>query len=226
MRLSDRILFKFLKIERTYSQTGEDRILCHLFNCYDKKNISYLDIGANHPIITNNTYLFYRLGGSGVCVEPNPELARLIKKYRSRDKCLNIGVGAQADGELQDFYCLNDHTLSTFSKEEATALDAAGKYKIVEVKQVPVRNINSIIDENFSAPVDLVSIDVEGWNEQIVASFDFTHHRPFCFCVETVTFSETNTEKKIMGIFDVFERNNYRVYADTHINTIFLDARI
>jgi len=225
MGFVDRVIYKLLKIERTYSQTGEDKILKHLFNCYNKSKISYLDIGTNHPIMNNNTYLFYRMKGSGVCVEPNPALAHLIRKFRSRDKCLSVGVG-EFDEQSRDFYNMSDHTLSTFSKEDAAALDAEGKYKIVEVKKIPVRNINSIISENFSAPIDLVSIDVEGWNENIVASFDFSRHRPFCFCIETITFSETNDEEKLTGILDVFERNDYRVYADTHINTIFLDARI
>ena len=215
MGFTDRLLFRFLKIERTYSQTAEDKILKHLFNCYNKRNISYLDIGTNHPISNNNTYLFYRMGARGVCVEPNPELARLIGKYRSKDKCLNVGLG-QIDGQVGDFYSMSCHTLSTFSKEEAMALDAAGKYKIVEVKKILLRNINAIIDENFDSPIDLVSIDVEGWNEEIIKLFDFSRHRPFCFCVETITFSETNDEEKISGIFDVFEKNNYRVYIRHH----------
>ncbi len=225
MGFTDRLLFKLLKIERTYSQTAEDKILKHLFNCYNKRNISYLDIGTNHPIMNNNTYLFHQMGGKGVCVEPNPEFVSQIQRFRPRDRCLNVGIG-EIDGEIGELYCMSHHTLNTFSKEEAMALDAAGKYKIVDVKKIPLRNINAIIDENFDTPIELVSIDVEGWNEEIIKSFDFSRHRPFCFCVETITFSETNDEEKISGIFDVFEKNNYRVYADTHINTIFLDAQI
>ena len=225
MGFTDKLLYKFLKIERTYSQTGEDKILKHLFNCYNKSKISYLDIGTNYPVIHNNTYLFYRMGGSGVCVEPNPEFAEMIGKVRSRDKCLNVGLGT-IDGEVGDFYCMTAHTLNTFSKEVAEALNAEGKYKIKDVKKIPLRNINSIIKENFDAAIDLVSIDVEGWNEKIVESFDFSQIRPFCFCVETTTFSETNNEEKLTEIFDVFGKNDYRVYADTHINTIFLDNKI
>jgi FkbM family methyltransferase len=221
MSLADRILYKLLKIERTYSQTGEDKILKHLFNCFNRENISYLDIGTNHPLMNNNTYLFYRKGNKGVCVEPNPDLSRLIEKYRPNDKCLNVGVGVKEG--IAEFYSMSSHTLSTFSKEEAIALDKDKKYTIKEILKIPVKNVNSIIKDNFDKQIDLVSIDVEGWNEEIIKSFDFNSHRPFCFCVETITFSENNTEKKIQGIFEVFEKNNYRVYADTHINTIFLN---
>src|SRR5439155_8551863 len=92
MRLLDRLLFKLFKVERTYSQAGEDRILRFLFNSLSKASISYLDIGTNHPSMGNNTYLFYSSGSRGVCVEPNPEMGRLIKRMRPRDKYLNVGI--------------------------------------------------------------------------------------------------------------------------------------
>lgn len=225
MSLVDRAIYKFFKAERTYSQAGEDRLLSFLFNSYGKKKITYLDVGTNHPKMGNNTYLFYRNGSSGVCVEPNPTLCELIRKTRPRDQCLNIGLSDGEDG-VADFYSMSANVLSTFSKEEALELDAGGKYKIDQVLSIPVRNINSVIRENFDKPIDLVSIDVEGWNEEIVRSFDFSLQRPFCFCIETLTFSETNSGKKLSGIIEVMQSNSYSVFADTHVNTIFLNCDI
>jgi FkbM family methyltransferase len=222
MSFTDRLLYKIFKIERSYSQTGEDKILRLLFTSFGKSEISYLDVGTNDPVAINNTYLFYQNGGSGLCVEPNPALCRLIEKARPKDKCLNVGIGVE-DGSVADFYLMSCHTLSTFSKEEAEQLNAEGKYTIRDVLKVPLMTINTIIEKNFDSPPDLVSIDVEGWNEEIVRSFDFTRCRPFCFCVETVTFSDSFDGLKLTGIIDFFESNNYSVYADTRINTIFID---
>jgi FkbM family methyltransferase len=225
MSLIDKALFKVFKVERTFSQMGEDKIISYLFNSMGKSKISYLDVGANHPQIYNNTYLFYQRGAKGVCVEPNPEMFNMIKQSRPKDKNLNIGLGVEGD-VVADFYVMSTHTLSTFSKNEALALDAEGKHKIQSVLQLPLKTINNIIRENFDTTIDLVSIDVEGWNEEIIASFDFTKSRPICFCVETITFSENDTGKKLDKIFEVFEENNYSVYADTHLNTIFLDGNV
>jgi FkbM family methyltransferase len=225
MSLTDRLLYKLFKAELTYSQAGEDRILKHLFNSVNKNIISYLDIGTNHPMMHNNTYLFYKEGGHGVCVEPNPRLARIIGKLRPRDKCLNIGIGSN-DNEVANFYSMSSDTLSTFSTEDAEKLDAEGKYKIVETLKISLKNINTIIEENFDKPVDLVSIDVEGWNEEIIDSFDFTLNRPYCFCVETINFSEVKKEAKLNSIFRVFEKNGYSVYGETQLNTIFLNDDI
>ncbi len=222
MSFRDKLFFKLFKTELSYSQTGEDKILLHFFNSIGKRKIRYLDIGANHPIINNNTYIFYRRGSQGVCVEPNPVLSDLIQKVRSRDKCLNIGIGIREE-TVAEFYSMTSHTLSTFSKKDAYDLDKEGKYKIKEVLQIPLKSINTIISENFTEPVDLVSIDVEGWNEEIVASFDFNRYRPLCFCVETLGFSDGVDGKKFDKIFEVFKKNNYSVYGETHLNTIFLD---
>ena len=43
----------------SFAQAGEDRILRLLFYTLGKEKISYLDIGTNHPIHFNNTFLFY-----------------------------------------------------------------------------------------------------------------------------------------------------------------------
>jgi FkbM family methyltransferase len=221
MNLIDRILFKLFKVERTYSQCGEDKILDLLFKRYGKSKIAYLDVGANHPLMNSNTCFFYKQGHSGVCIEPNPYLCDLIRKRRPRDKCLNVGLG-EKDGII-DFYLMSSHSLSTFSKEDAERLDSEGKYKIEKVLKIPTRTLNSIVDEYFESPIDLISIDVEGWNEQIIRSIDFTRNRPFCFCVETIEFSEDSNARRLTDIFDVFKKNNYNVYADTHLNTIFVD---
>jgi FkbM family methyltransferase len=222
MTFIDRAIYKFFKAQRSYSQSGEDRIISLLFNSFNKTKIRYLDIGANHPKEGSNTYLFYCLGGSGVCVEPNPELARLIRKNRPTDVCLNVGVGID-ETQHADFYVMSSNPLSTFSRDEAMELDEAGKYKIEKVLSLPLKTFNQIIKENFEGPIDLVSLDVEGWNEEIVRSIDFSISRPFCFCVETLSFAEDHSGRKLTGIIDYFLQHDYKVYADTTINTIFVD---
>jgi len=220
----DRLIFKALKQERSFSQCGEDKILKHLFAGFGKDRITYLDIGANHPVVHNNTYFFYRNGSSGVCVEPNPVLATLIRRTRRKDVCLNIGV-TPADDSVADFYQMSSHSLSTFCREDAEDLEASGDHRIEDVLTIQVRNINSIIKENFDDSLDLVSIDVEGWNGPIVESLDFDYVRPFCLCIETITFSDSHLGEKITPILEYMQKNDYAVYADTHINTIFVDNR-
>ena len=55
-------------------------------------------------------------------------------------------------------------------------------------------------------------------------SFDFSKIRPAVFCVETLAYARDNNEMKILGIAEFLCSKGYMVYADTYINTIFVDA--
>ena len=70
----------------SYSQSGEDRIVSNALSSMGKRSaFTYLDIGAHHPVKFSNTYLFYRLGGKGICVEPNADMAKRHRRVRPRD---------------------------------------------------------------------------------------------------------------------------------------------
>ena len=209
--------------KNSYSQAGEDRILTYLFNSLGIKNPSYLDIGANYPISDNNTYIFYETGSTGVCVEADPSLFDELSKVRKNDKCLNIGVTFD-DRKEADFYVFPLAGLNTLSKEEAEYREKHGSYKVERVIKIPLKTINEVIKENFNETPDLISIDIEGIDLEVLKSLDFDKYRPTAICVETITYSENRTERKITEIADFVTSKGYFVYADTHINTIFVEA--
>lgn len=212
-------------INKSYAQCGEDLLISFLAEKFGWKTFSYLDIGTNHPKKFNNTYLFYKRGSRGVCVEPDPSLINVIKSARPGDTCVNVGLSAGEDA-MADFYVMTVNTLNTFSKEDAEKLDKEGVYKIKEVIKVPLKSINTILSDNFKGKSpNLISLDVEGWNEEIIRSLDFDKYRPELLCVETVTFATDNTEQKIDSIIEYVKGKGYFVYADTFINTIFIDKK-
>jgi hypothetical protein len=65
-------------------------------------------------------------------------------------------------------------------------------------------------------------LDIEGLDYDILNDWDFEKYRPEIFCIETITYTENNTENKIDKIIDLMKLKGYRVYADTYINTIFV----
>lgn len=75
----------------SYAQAGEDVILEWILAARLRRSqrswdsVFYIEIGANRPISTSNTYVMYQRGAQGVLVEPNPELGALIRKVRPRD---------------------------------------------------------------------------------------------------------------------------------------------
>jgi FkbM family methyltransferase len=179
-------------------------------------------VGTNHPLFLNNTYLFYKKGAQGVCVEPDSWLCKQIRQKRNRDVVLNMGVGENI-GEL-DYYIMDVDTLNTFSKIDAEKYVCEG-HIIKGVSKVKINSINRIIADNFLGHPNLLSIDIEGLDLLVLKSLDFLQYRPEIICAETLTYSRDGHEKKIQEIFDLLLEKGYFVYADTYINTIFVDKK-
>ncbi len=209
------------KYSISYSQSGEDLLIAFIFEVFIKNaKPTYLDLGAHHSSFMSNTYLFYKKGCRGVCVEPDPLLFEEIKKNRSKDVCLNVGVGF-SDKKEADFYVLSASALSTFSKAEVEKCSA---YTTVEkIIKVPLLSINEIIEKHFTTAPDFISLDIEGLDFEVIKTLDFINHRPKVLCVETI---ENSTEKKHSEINEFMLSKDYMVYADTYINTIFVDKNV
>lgn len=223
-------IFRFFEkhIRTSYSQSGEDRIIAYIFDCLQLKSPTYLDIGAHHSSYLSNTYLFYTNGSSGICIEPDPVLFAEIKRKRSRDICLNIGIASDAQ-TIADFYVMTTSTLNTFSKEEAYKCQDSlnhGKQKIEKVIQIPLRTIDDVMDEYSSHNINLVSVDVEGLDYEIIRSFNFSKHQPEVFCVETISYNQNGILQKDHELIKYMKEVGYVEYSDTYINTIFVSKKV
>lgn len=209
-------------VRTSYSQCGEDLIMDFLFNQLGIEKPGYIDIGAHHPTYINNTFLFYRKGCRGINIEPDPSLIGAFETKRSDDINLNIGIG-EVNGEA-DFYIMNEPTLNTFVKEEAERMQAEESvYKIAEVRKIRIATLADIINKHAGGKFpDLLSIDVEGLDEQILRSINYQVAPPKVMCVETLTFSAEGKGEKKTGLIDFVQQQGYMVYADTYINTIFV----
>jgi len=208
---------------RTFSQTGEDAIVQFLFADKKMNKISYLDIGTNLPDHINNTYLFYLSGSSGVCVEADKTLIPQIKKIRPRDKVLNIGISDKAEHEA-NFYIFN-FGMNTFDEKEVALRTASGNYKVLEVVKMPLQSINSIIKNNFVSYPDFLSIDIEGLDLSVLKTLDFNSFPIPVICTETCAYSENHVRPKDFRIQEFLTFVGYEVYADTYINTIFVNKK-
>ena len=69
-------------------------------------------------------------------------------------------------------------------------------------------------------------MDVEGFDVSIIKSFDFKKYRPKVWCIETITYTEDKTEEKVSEIIEHMLANDYFMYADTYINSIFVDKKV
>lgn len=210
----------------SFAQSGEDRlalfILKHQFGLTD---LNFLDIGANHPTELSNTYLFYVEGFHGVLLEPDPDLVKALKKARPKDTVINKAVTVDAADNL-DFYLMQPHTLNTFSEKEVKLYQE--HYKDVKVRgkiKVQTTQLDVLMKEYFSTGLDFLSIDIEGLDYDILSNFNFKKYRPKVVCVETMVYLQDKELKKSDDVIQLMLKNDYFIYADTYVNTIFVDKK-
>jgi len=210
--------------QESYAQCGEDMIMRHVFNALGVRKPSYIDVGAYNPFRFSNTAYFYNNGSRGINIEANPELYKQFRASRPKDINLNIGIGPKA-GKL-DFYIVNPPTLSTFSKSEAKRYEKEGA-SISQVVPVKVETFNTVLAKYAKGKMpDFLSIDAEGVDYAILTSIDFKKSRPLIICIETISYSTTGNGVKDTKLIDYLVKRGYLLYADTNINTIFVDEKV
>ena len=187
--------------DKTYSQNGDDMVIACLFQQLRIYQPSYLDLGAYHPTDISNTALLYSRGSRGVNVEPVPALHREFVRMRPGDVNLNCAV-APRRGKLTMTMYLPKGGSGTFRPEWATKVGNPAKGVQVEVDTY---TLDEILDVHTNGQFPhFLSIDVEGMDEEILGSFDFSRRAPVVIDVEAFCGSD-----EAQRIRDTLERAGF-----------------
>ena len=202
-----RILF-FQILKKSYSEYAEDLIVEKLLK--NKKNIFYVDIGANHPKKFNNTYHFYLLGHRGINIDPNQYLINLYRHVRPADTNLSIGISDK--NSSMTFYLLDPHVNSTFSRSRYLYYLADGTSLVSKIK-TPVLSFVTFLQQYCShQDIDFLSIDAEGVEDKILKNIPWKTCHPAVICLET--FHDNS-------LSDYLYSKGYRLDSRTGLNSIF-----
>lgn len=163
----------------SYAQNREDVLLDRLFS-RDVKGF-YVDVGANDPVQDSITKHFYDLGWHGINVEPAEDPFRRLVESRPRDVNLNVGV-SDAAGTLTLHETPPGTGASTFAPEAAARLREEGI--TVYERTAPVVTLTQIFEAHIEDDIDFLTIDVEGFEGQVLAGGDWKRWRPRVIVVE------------------------------------------
>lgn len=142
-----------LPCKPSYAQHQEDLLVSQTITDDDIRNGVYVDVGANHPTVLSNTFLFYRKGGSGIVIEPNRAFKRLYSWFRPRDVFLGIGCAERAS--LMTFH---HHPQSTVFSGFSPGPGAVSH----RTECLPLLPLDSVMPLVGSRPIYLLSVDAEG----------------------------------------------------------------
>lgn len=204
-----------------FAQYGEDVNVMEMLRTLGRKQITYVDIGANDPVLHSNTYLFYRDGSSGLLVDANPEICKRIRAKRPRDVVENVGVAAKSGPPLT-LNVMDLDGLSSLSSEWSDRLEAEGLAKKVKSFEVKVVGINEILEKFGRTEIDFASLDVEGLDFDVISAWDFDRFRPFIFCIETGIVSAGKLVRD-SRFHELMKARGYSPLFETYSNTIFID---
>ena len=223
-------LFTFVKIKNFftqgfrkhyYSQGGEDILVSKLFG--NKKDGFFVDVGAHHPKHYSNTQLLYEKGWSGINIDPNSNNMKSFRRGRKRDINLQIGI-SKKPGTLT-YYSFSHPCFNTFSKEIA---DTVSKKKWVELLskiQVPCHPLRDILTKHVpkNKAIDLLNIDVEGFDMQVLQSNNWKKFHPRVIIIEDHSFDPN--EPAQAEIYSFLKERSYRLHAYTGMSLIFIDKK-
>ena len=164
----------------SYAHNSEDVILNRVFR--GRTDGFYVDVGASLPDIDSITRHFSQLGWTGVNVEPNPEAYRALCAARGRDVNLQVAVSDQ-EGTVTYYDVLDCSAESTLSEELARSMRASGRS--VREHRVEVLTLATILDRHAAnRTIDFLSVDVEGHEQAVLSTVDFSSWRPRVLVIE------------------------------------------
>ena len=204
-----------------YSQEGEDLLLAKLFG--QKMKGFFVDVGAHHPKKYSNTYLFYKRGWRGINIDPLPGIMKEFEKERPGDINLELGI-SDTPGKLV-YYMFQEPALNTFSKEVADGRVREKEGVVDSTKEIEVKKLEDVLNEKLSPgqKIDLLSIDVEGFDLQVLYSNNWQKYRPYVVIVECLGFAIEDLLKS--EVYGFMKKNEYSFFAKTVGSVFFIDQK-
>eukprot|EP01084_Bolivina_argentea_P312311 540688_1 len=204
-----------------WSQARQDFIIYHTF-FYGVTDGIYVDIGAHDPFYLSNTAFFdHCLGWKGICVEPLEKKKNEFLKYRScqlaqhcvYSKTINLTMEFSSfQGVMSQIISENGENDNVFTCSGISALDLLNRYKS--------KNKYEVIDIGINKNIDLISIDIEGAEEEFLKCFPFDQYTVKVWVIET---NKKGTQDKIDRILYHYGYIKYK-YVDSITPILKLDS--
>jgi FkbM family methyltransferase len=148
----------------------------------------YIEAGANDGILQSYTFELEKTGWRGLLIEPSLPAFNNCMEVRPDNIFYNCALVASEDIKevIGDF---NGHPMAS----------VGGKGGNITVKS---RTLNSILKELNIKDIDLFSLDVEGYELEVLKGFDINNYKPKYVIIEVC-------DKIKDDIFNLMKENDY-----------------
>ena len=199
---------KYKKI--SYSLNAVDLIIDYIFK--DKYIGTYVDVGAQHPISNNNTYLLFKRGWNGINIDLDRKNIDLFNISRPNDINLNYAI-SDKEGETDFYFYHESSPINTLNKK----VKEYQKAKISEIKKINTFTLNNVFKKiNFDKNIDYLNIDVEGYEDKVLSGFDINKYKPSVVSVEYLDLKMKKLEFKNNNLDNLLNSNIYKYFNDNN----------
>jgi len=150
---------------------------------------NFMEIGSRNG--RDHCYSLYKNGWSGFCVEANPDIAwgGLLETYghEPRVKTFNYFI---SDKRGLTKFCIENTPNSGVSSafyNRATGIDSGISRPLKKIIEVPSIPLIDFWKENDQPKIDLLMLDIEGYDASVLLSTDFSIFSPKFIMAETGT---------------------------------------
>ena len=212
---------KIYSSKKSYSFGGCDLLIDYIFR--PKKRGFYLDVGCQHPVSNNNTYLLYKRGWSGINIDLDPKNIRLFDLERPNE--INICKCVSSDNSKKDLFFF--HSGSPINSLEKKTTKNKSNFSL---KKIETFTLNSILKDYKIQHIDYFNLDVEGHELDVLKNFNIQKYKPKVISVEFIDFQmnklefRNNNVDRILKseLYKYFTSNNYHFVNWTHADLIFV----
>ena len=209
-------LIKNKSVGISYSQQGEDILLLKSNFFPNNKKGFYIDIGAHHPKILSNTYLFYKMGWHGINIDPIPGM---IEKFKCRKRDTNLNIGISNNESDINYFIFKSAPLNTTDKNRVEELN---RENIFPEKQIEIKTqkLSKVLKEYVkNEEIDFLSINVEGCELDVLKSNDWNVFKPKIIIVEITNLDMDKLENN--EIHTYLSKLGYKLFARTPFNSLY-----
>ena len=228
MRFLKKIYYeKYTK--KSYSISNVDLIIDRIFS---KMNSGvYIDIGCNHPIKFNNTYLLHKRGWRGINIDLDKKSIMEFNKLRPKD--YNIQAVVSDSEIIKEIYYYHERSaVNTLSKDLVNLRKEKPK-KIVKEKTI---TLNKIIEASpfKEKKINLISIDIENHEYVALKNFNFNKYDADVIVTEITDTTQSNLEVYNQSlefiinskIYKLLIANNYKLINWINSDLVFVKKNL
>lgn len=180
-----------------YAQNNEDESY-HKYIDMEKTDGKYIDIGAGSAIEISNTYILYKMGWKGLCVEPNSHYTADWKRERPNDILITQPImDVEAEFSMASTVMPGSWLYEDYIKNNTATFLA---------QSLTLAHLLELYPDFYE--VDLFSLDVELSEDKVLATANFEIFKPKLIIIEKQVRginSKPNWEHLILPFYDNVE---------------------